>query len=252
MLLKILKKVAGIFGFKLIDKNFVKNNRLLTGDSLISMNALLRNLFENNKINRLLQIGANDGKRFDEVNFFIKKYSTFCILVEPIKEYFEELKKNYSNQKNIIFENQCISVNNEIPFLYKVNQSKTYFYDDHIKGLASFDQKHLIKHGVKKNHIIKEKVTGISIRDLLKKHSMNNLDLLMIDAEAYDSQIVIDFLKNLNIRTLIIFEYIHIQHNAFIELLTLLKEKDYSYFSIGENVICVPNEKKPILSFIIN
>ena len=74
MLLKILKKVAGIFGFKLIDKNFVKNNRLLTGDSLISMKALLRNLFENNKINRLLQIGANDGKRFDEINFFIKKF----------------------------------------------------------------------------------------------------------------------------------------------------------------------------------
>ena len=252
MLLKILKKVAGIFGLKLIDKNLVKNNRLLTDDSLLSMSTLLSNLFENNKINRLLQIGANDGKRFDEVNFFIKKYSPQCILVEPIKEYFEELKNNYNNEKNIIFENQCISVNNEIFYLYKVNESKTVFYDNHIKGLASFDQKHLIKHGVKRKHIIKEKVKSTSIGDLLKKHSIKDLDLLLIDAESYDSEIVLDFLKNSNIRTLIIFEYIHIPYNAFVDVLTLLKKKNYSYFSMGENVICVPSEKKPILTLIIN
>lgn len=252
MLLKLLKKIAGIFGFKLIDKNLVKNDRLLSNQSLISMNFFFKDIFENKKINRLIQIGANDGKRFDEINFFIKKYSTHCILVEPIKEYFDDLKKNYVNQKNIIFENLCISTTEKIFNLYRVNSSKIELYDEHVKGLSSFNKKHLIKHGVKNKHIIKEKVQSISLVDLLKKHSIETLDLLLIDAESYDSEIVIDFLNNSSVRTIIIFEYIHINHPTFKRVLELLYQKNYNYFSIKENVICVPKEKKPFLSLNIN
>ena len=43
------------------------------------------------------------------------------ILVEPIKEYFNELKKNYKNCEYIFFENIAISTNEQINYLYKVN-----------------------------------------------------------------------------------------------------------------------------------
>ena len=45
-------------------------------------------------------------------------------------------------------------------------------------------------------HIKKEKVNSISFIKLIKKYSIKNLDLLMIDAEGYDGNIVIDFLSN--------------------------------------------------------
>ena len=50
---------------------------------------------DNQKIKCLIQIGANDGSRFDELNIFIKKYKIKSVLVEPINEYFEDLKRNY-------------------------------------------------------------------------------------------------------------------------------------------------------------
>ena len=44
----------------------------------------------------------------------------------------------------------------------------------------------------------KEKVNSISFIELIKKYSISNLDLLMIDAEGYDGNIVIDFLSILH------------------------------------------------------
>ena len=103
MLFKIIKKIAGIFGFKLVDKNLIKNDRELSKYSLFSLNKILHNLFSEKKINNLIQIGANDGKRFDTLNEFIKKHSPISIMVEPIKKDFTDLQNNYKNQKNISF-----------------------------------------------------------------------------------------------------------------------------------------------------
>ena len=109
---KLLKKVLGIFEYKLIDKNLFKNNRLLSDKSFLTMNIILKNIFEKKKINNLIQIGANDGDRFDILNYYIKKYQTKSLLVEPIKKNFEQLKKNYKNYNFITFDNSAISVNN--------------------------------------------------------------------------------------------------------------------------------------------
>ena len=105
---KFLKKIIGTIGFKLIDKNLVKNERLLSQYSGLSLTKLLDNLFLNNDLKTIIQIGANDGQRFDILGNFIKKYSPFVIFLEPIESHFNELKKNYSKNKNLIFENLAI------------------------------------------------------------------------------------------------------------------------------------------------
>ena len=124
MLFKIFKKIAGIFGFKLIDKDLVKNDRELSKYSPFSINKTLEKLFSDKKIGYLVQIGSNDGKRFDSLNKFIKKYSPHALLVEPIEKDFIDLKNNYKDQKNISFENSAISVNDTIKYLYRVNDTK--------------------------------------------------------------------------------------------------------------------------------
>ena len=242
LLFKIFKKIAGIFGFKLIDKDLIKNDRELGKYSSFSIDNTLNNLFSNKKINFLIQIGSNDGKRFDTINKFIKKYSPKSILVEPIKKDFEELKNNYKDHKDIFFENSAISVNDSIKYLYKVDEAKYELYDEHIKGISSFEINHLIKHGVSKSHIIKENINSISIKDLLGKYSINELDLLVIDAEGYDGDIVIDFLSNISLRPTIVFEYIHISYKTFKKLVELLILKNYNFYKLEENVICFPAE----------
>ncbi len=246
MTLKLLKKICGIMGFKLVDKNLIKNDRLISEFSYHKITTILDNIFANNLINTVIQIGANDGKRFDILNKYIKKYSPKAVLVEPINQNYNELKLNYENQNNIFFENSAISINNEIHFLFKVDEKKLKFYDDHIKGITSFDKSHLLKHGVSKFHIKKENVNSISFFELIKKYSIKNLDLLMIDAEGYDGNIMIDFLLNNSLRPLIIFEYFHIKNDIFKKLVNLLNSKNFIFYKLDENIICFPKERKEL------
>ena len=73
---KILKKFCGLMGFRLIDKKFFKNNRIISAYSFLTIKKVLSELFQQNKINSIVQIGANDGVRFDDLNIFINKYKT--------------------------------------------------------------------------------------------------------------------------------------------------------------------------------
>ena len=239
---KILKKIIGAFNYKLVEKNLIKNNRLIHSKSILNLNLILKKIFDNQKIKCLVQIGANDGSRFDELNIFIKKYKIKSVLVEPINEYFEDLKRNYKNFENVYFENSAITVGTKKKEIFVVNNKNLNDYDDHIKGISSFDKNHLIKHGVKSNHILKKKINCISILNLLKKYNISDLDILFIDAEGYDGDILIDFFNSSNQEPILIFEYIHIENKIFKDLVNILSKKNYSYFNINENLICLPKK----------
>ena len=79
---------------------------------------------------------------------------------------------------------------------------------------------------------------------------MNQLDLLLIDAESYDGDIVIDFLNNIALRPTIIFEYIHISHKTFKKLIELLISKKYDFHKLDENVVCFPAELEKSKKYI--
>ena len=64
---KILKKILGILNYKLIDKNYFKNFRIISNTAALNDEKLLKNLY-NHKIKQIIQIGANDGVRFDNLN----------------------------------------------------------------------------------------------------------------------------------------------------------------------------------------
>ena len=247
MVNKILKKITGVFGYKLVEKNLIKNNRLIVSKSKINLNFILKKIFNNQKIKCLIQIGANDGSRFDEISKFIKDYKIKSILVEPVKEYFEDLKKNYQNFDNIQFENSAIVVGKEEKEIFLVSKEYLKNYDEHVRGINSFDKNHLIKHGVKSKDIEKKKINCISISNLLEKYGISDLDLLFIDAEGYDANILIDFLKNSKLEPIIIFEYVHVENKLLENLVSLLLSKKYSYFNVNENLICLPSKIEEFL-----
>ena len=246
---KFLKKISNIFGYKLIEKKLVKNNQIISAHSTLNLKLLLNNIFKKNKIKNLIQIGANDGVAFDDLNYFIKKFKINSVLVEPIKEIYDKLQNNYKNFSFVKLENSAISDDNTINYLYKVDKKFLIFYGNHIPAISSFDKKHLIKHNVKNSHIKKEKVKSLTIKELLKKYNITNLDLFFVDAEGYDGNIVNDFLDKTNFRSIIIFEYIHIDDKIFKSLIKKLLTKKYSYFSLSECIIAFPKEKKIEISF---
>jgi len=246
---KILKKICGLFGYRLVDKKFFKNNRLISSHSVLSIKKILTELFKQNQITSIAQIGANDGVRFDDLNEFINKYKVQSLLVEPIKDHFVKLQLKYNNLNFVKLENSAILIDKQISFLYKVDEKFFFHYGSHIPGITSFDKNHLLKHGVNTKHIVKEVINSITVKELFDKHDIKKLDLLYVDTEGYDGRIVMDFLSNTDMKPVIIFEYIHIDNNIFKDLLSQLNKNEYQIFSINENAICFPNSKKISLSF---
>ena len=241
---KILKKFCGIFGYKLLPKNYIKNKNYLSKFSSLNLEKIISNLVEKKIINSLIQIGANDGISHDHLHSAIKQFRLESLLLEPIKKYFLDLQNNYSNYDNVRFENSALSINNEILFLYKVNPEYFNKYGTLTRGISSFYKEHLLKHGIKKKHIIQEKVNQISFDELLKKYRINNFDLLLIDAEGYDCHIVNDFfLKVKKIRPIIIFEWSHIKNIDLKNTLDEIIKNNYSFFPIGDDIFCFPIEK---------
>ena len=77
MYFKLLKKIVGIFGFKIISKNLVKVEREIDNNNCLTLDKFLQNIFQKQIISGLIQIGANDGLRFDNIN----KYIIFIVSV---------------------------------------------------------------------------------------------------------------------------------------------------------------------------
>lgn len=237
MIVKILNKFAGWFGLKLIEKKLYKNNRLIDKSSAMKVEEVISILYQNNMISKIVQIGSNDGLRFDVLRSFLINYKTRALLVEPIPEQFEKLEKNYKNIDYISLENSAITLKNSDNKMFQLNPKYTKKYSDHVPGISSLSKKHLIKHGVKRQHIMSKKVNTISITELLKKHNFLDFDLFYIDAEGYDGEIILDYFKNLNERPIIIFEYIHIDHKKFEQVIKILGDKKYKFLRLNENVI---------------
>lgn len=250
---KVLKKIVGLFGYKIISKDHFKNQRLVSRNNYLKIENILESLFQKKKISYLIQIGANDGKRFDILNHFVTTHRIDSLLVEPIVDNFNSLKKNYSNFNFVKIENSAISQKDEILNLYKVRETMIDHYEkkygNHIRGISSFYKKHLIKHGIKRSHIDKENVKTLTALELVQKHNILNFDLLFIDAEGYDANIAIDFLENTKFRPIIILEYIHIKKEKFKNLIELLELNNFIYFIIDENLICFPEEKRDLINF---
>ena len=248
--MKIIKKIMGIFGYKLTEKNLVKNEQLIPENAKISPGGFVEELIKIKKNFFLIQIGANDGKVDDFLSTIIKKENIKSILVEPIKENFSKLKNVYNNYQNVILENSAIDIMDKEKEIYKVDQKYLKYYGNHIPYISSFLLSHLIKHGVKKKHIVKDKVKCLSPKSLMEKFNIKNFDLLVIDTEGYDDVILNEFLKIDNINPVIIFEWIHIKNSNFIKLYKKLEEKNYKLLRIEKDLICF--KKNLDVKFSIN
>jgi hypothetical protein len=126
-----------------INFNFTNTTAL----SNLTVEKILSHLFKRKYIKYIVQIGANDGVSYEHINYFIKKYKIKSLLVEPIKNNFKFLVKNYKKLNYVNLENCAISSNNEINYLYKVDEKYLKKYDSTKRAIPSFDYKHLIKHG---------------------------------------------------------------------------------------------------------
>lgn len=136
-----------------------------------------------------LQIGANNGKRFDPIYKYVIKYNWQGIAVEPIKEYFDELRATYERHPSVSCCNKAIFEKAGLVQMYKVKPEAAR-QEEWKKGIASLDSSHHLRSNTPKEDIISETVEGITFLDLLKLNNVQKIDLLAIDTEGYDYKIL--------------------------------------------------------------
>jgi FkbM family methyltransferase len=202
-------------------------------DSINYLELILYGYLEHKEEVFFIQIGANDGVSTDPIYNFVTLNNDRVtgIAIEPMKDIYEQLKHNYKGYSNVIFENIAIHNSKSEMSLYRVDPKNSEKLPKWTKGIASFNKWHHELSGIDFKFIISEKVKCISFDGLLNKYNINQVDLLQIDTEGYDSEIIfsIDFSK---IKPSII----HFEHglrdgvmdkNTFRKVQSLLRENGY-------------------------
>lgn len=217
MIKKFIKKNIQKFGYDIIQSKPCMTNltKVKTNAELNTLEVLVHlELCENEYFN-FLHVGANDGKKSDPLYEIIKKYEISGILLEPVPETFERLKFNYANSvlvknKKLILENIALTPEGESGDIYFYKFCDITQKDEgDLLGYSTTDKNKLID--IKEslgidNKISKVKVGYESVPFFLNKRGLNNISLLVLDAEGMDIDILMSFLKYKNLPNIIYME----------------------------------------------
>jgi FkbM family methyltransferase len=190
-----------------------------------------------------LQIGANDGVRWDPIHYFVSRYGWSGILMEPVRRLYDSLVANYRNERGLIFENVALAETDEPRTFYRVNMTNDL--PDFCDGLGSFNRDIILSHrslvpDIEK-HIVEEVVECLSFRSLTAKHRTKRIDLVMIDVEGYELAILrqIDLVQFRP--ELIIYEHAHLAEDDQKAAEQLLSSHGYNVYQVlGTNSVAIP------------
>ena len=193
----------------------------------------------------ILQIGANDGHFADPVHQIIKALSLPAILVEPLPDKFEQLRRNYANQPNIRFENVAVSTETRQAKLFRINPAAKHL-PDWVHCIASFDKSILLKHkkisGVRGKafdpYIETVYVSVVTFSQLLQKHlDIPRLIALQVDTEGHDFVVVKSAVEAGCLPRIINYEHKHLTYGDQVSCRDLLSSKGYSFWSGVEDTL---------------
>jgi len=139
---------------------------------------------------KFIQIGANDGIRFDGLYEFVTSHRCVGIVVEPLPDLWEKLRSNYSDYPDIVPIKKAIHGSARLTQIYRVSPGDMGSLPDWTRGIASFNKEHLLLHGVPAERIVSEDVECIPLMQLLAETNCLDADFIQIDAEGFDIAIM--------------------------------------------------------------
>jgi FkbM family methyltransferase len=176
---------------------------------------------------KFIQVGANDGLRFDNLYSTVTDQGWSGVAIEPLSKYFIELVNNYKNYQNVIPVNCGIHHTLREAKIYSVSDSALDLYPSWIDGCASMNREHLVRAGVSSHHIIESAVKCVQLMEVVDSYNMYDADYLQVDTEGFDAEVLkmIDFKK---IKPLVIkFEWIHLSPQDQADTRSLLHSNGY-------------------------
>lgn len=152
-------------------------------------------LVRSNRKIKFVQVGANDGVRFDDLYFTVTSMGWSGIVIEPMTEMFKRLVLNYSDHPNVTPLNVALHPTKTEAVIFHVANEKLHRYPDWVAGIASMRRKHLEDNHVNQNDIVAEIVPCLPLMKIVEDYRLEEADLLQIDTEGFDAEIIrmIDF-----------------------------------------------------------
>lgn len=209
----------------------------IAGRSVFVLDFILHRLNEMRGGNvRFVQIGANDGIREDPCYAWISAFPWAGVLVEPQSDLAENLRTLHKENPRIAIEEALVSdqVGQETLFYVEgepawsgiASTSAAQIRDEHAHKIADFETK-----------LKSKQVRSTTLKSLMEKHSLSEIDFLQVDAEGLDFAILktVDFNR---IRPDVVsYEHCNLSLEDQAECRSLLSVNGYSFASwLGDTV----------------
>jgi len=202
----------------------------------------------------VVQIGAYVGDSpGDPLHHFLRAKlpgypARVAVLVEPVREYFEDLRDAYADLPTVHLENVAIAEEEGERDLYRLAPGvdpTDHGYGEWLAELSSLDPDRWdrwVRHDAAKDfwhrHRSVERVRCWTLEQLLERHDLAHVDLLQIDTEGYDFEILktIDF-SRLRPR-FINYERVHL-HEDEAACRAMLRDAGYVLFNWDVDTLAV-------------
>lgn len=177
----------------------------------------------------LVQVGACDGVHGDPIRPFLEKTSIRAILVEPLDSNFQKLEKLYGESANVSLVQAAISHEDGDSTFYRGKEAGRWVGSEWVGQVASFDKKHLHRHGLRPEEIEAVVVPSMTISTLCNRFGLQKIDFLQVDAEGFDAEVVKMALDVSPVPSVINFERMHLTTDAIKDLFRCLKDHGYQW-----------------------
>lgn len=186
---------------------------------------------------KFVQVGANDGVRFDGLFFAMTANRCPGLVIEPLPDYFARLSMNYRNFPEVTAVNLALHPTQQEARIYRVDPAKIADLPEWAEGIASFVPGHCEKLGIPRDAVVTEAVKCARLMDVLSDHEMLDADLLQIDTEGFDAEIIkmIDFSRFSP--ALIKFELVHLPQGERDSVRDLLSRANYRVVPDGNDFV---------------
>jgi len=190
---------------------------------------------------KFIQIGANDGQLNDPIYPYIKQGQWKGVLVEPLPPLFEKLKQTYKGIEGLSFENVGITDSDGNMGFYFLPAE--YNEPDWLQQIGTFDRKAIELNLETLPQLLPKvqttTVATISLNTLFKRNKVNELDILIIDAEGFEYKILKQ-LEGVSIKPkYIFFEWGCMEKLEYDLLLKLLTDQGYDLLQSGGDMLAL-------------
>ncbi len=208
----------------------------------------------------VVQVGANDGLKWDPLHKFIRRDRWQGVLLEPQPGVFREwLQPLHARNRRITTVNAALGpADGEMP-LYQIGFSTARW----ATGLASFQREQLerviesdhvrrqaAKEGVAiptepARRIREERVEVISTDTLFERYGLRRIDLLFVDTEGFDFEIVKLFDVAARQPRLVVYENAHLSPDDRTACVAMLESAGYRVADLGPNSFALARDVDP-------